>query len=220
MSLRWKIGLGLAGAIFVALLVLGVLRYLDRVEAAERADARADSALQVARQDSATADSALSVLDSVRARERAIRDSLDARLEAAEEDASDAETRHTAAGDSLSATLDSLAEAVGPDLEPVVRKAQAQLGSLRSAHDRFAEQMRRQVELLGDTNSSLRRELTETRTALDTVAQARDSWREAYRKMESARDRWREAARLRLFGLPPEVTHALAAGIGYGLGKL
>lgn len=117
-------------------------------------------------------------------------------------------------------TLQSLARSVRPELKPIVRKSHGQLDTLRSAHDRFREQISRQVELLGDKNSSLRRELGEMRTALDGVRQARDSWRDAYRDLEPARIRWREAVRVRPVGLPPETTHAAAAALGFGLGNL
>lgn len=208
-ALKWG-GVVLA----VALLAFGLHRYFEAVEEAERQDAVADSALQVALQDSTTADSALAVLDSVRAREAHVRDSLNAELREATEQAEAEHTSTVQAGENLHATLDSLARAVGPNLEPVVQRAKSQADSVLSAHDRFREQMRRQVRLLAQDTASLHRELAETRTALDSVAQSADSWRDAYREMESARDRWREAARLRLFGLPPELTHGV---VGAGM---
>lgn len=207
----WKAALGV---LLVGLLAFGVYRWHSAVQRAEAADARADSAKAEAVEASEAREQALARLDSVEARERAVRDSLNRALAAAGEAANRSAAAVDTATLQVRAALDTLARRVGPSLEPVVARARAGLDSLTTAHGRYRTAMERRVRLLVADTASLTRELSEARTALDSALAEAQSWRGAYRDMESARDRWREAARLRLFGLPPEVTHAAAALAG------
>lgn len=223
--LRWVgdhlklVALGLA-LLVAALVAFGLHRYFQAVDRAERADSVADSAMIEAREDSLRADSMLSVLDSVEARERRVRDSLNRALAVASEDADRAQAAVDTAQLQLTAALDTLARRVRPELEPVLARARSSLDSLTTAQSRFREAMKRRVRLLARDTASLARELKASRSAVDSLSQSYESLRDAYREMESARDRWREAARLRLFGLPPEVTHGAAAVAGVALGTL
>lgn len=211
----WKAALGV---LLVGLLAWGIHRWHSAVQRAEAADARADSLAHIARQDSAAAARAQARADSAQVRERAVRDSLGreiARWRAEAEASSEAVDVQTVA---LSETLAELEERVRPELRGLVRTARSQADSLSGAHHRFRRAMERQVTLLARDTASLRRELDAVNAARDSLSQALTSLRDAYGELETARDRWREAARLRLFGLPPEVTHAVAAGAGLALG--
>lgn len=214
MSTPWKVGIGV---VVVALLALGVWRYAQAVERAEAADERADSAVAAAEREAGVSDSLESLLDVVSEREEAVRDSLNRALREAEADADVAEGETVEAGEHLAASLDSLARSVRPALRPVVQTARSQADSALSAHERFRVAMQRQVRLLASDTLSLHRELAQTNETLAQVRVERDTLREALALTAEARDRWKEAATLRIFGLPPELTHGLAAAAGFGI---
>lgn len=198
----------------MALAAFGVWRYAQAVQRAEAADDRADSAVEAAEREAVTSDSLERLLDVVTEREEAVRDSLNRRLRQAESEADVAGGETVAAGEHLVASLDSLSRSVRAALRPVVQTASSQADSALSAHQRFRVAMERQVELLAADTLSLHRELAQTTETLGQVKVERDTLKAALVATEEARDRWRQAARLRLFGLPTEVTHGAAFGLG------
>lgn len=164
---------------------VGEARQADR--AAERADSARESALERARRDSAR-------LDSVQAREVALRDSISVLLDQADEDATEAAGEVTVQTVALDSTLAELARRVPDHLVGLVTRAMQQADSLKGAHARFADAMERQVALLARDTVSLRRELDQTRTTLASTRTALRETESALEAMREARDRWRRAA--------------------------
>lgn len=174
---------------------VGEAREADRM--AERADSARQEALQAFRRDSAA-------LDSARARERAVRDSLGVLLAEAERDAEEATGQVEVETVALDSTLAELSRRVRPELVGLVTRAMEQADRLHGAHDRYRSAMERRVALLIQDTASLAEELGATRRALTSTREALHRTQDAFVAMTEARNRWRRAADppflARLFG--------------------
>lgn len=206
---KWGLALGA-----LAIVLYGVREYAQARAEAQRQSVVADSAVRVADSLSLALDTLDAKLDTVQTREAAVRDSLRAALEQALEDEREAETDVAEAGATLDSTLNRLAQAVRPELEPVVAEARTQLDSLQSAHSRLTGSLRLQVGLLARDTASLSRELDVTRETLTGTREALRSTRSALAEMTEARDKWRDAAQPFGLSVSGEVWGLVGLGVG------